>query len=66
MLVNVWFTVTFTVLVTLKPPASVIVAVKVYAPAALKVAVVFFAALVPFAENAGEDAPLGTVVAAHA
>jgi hypothetical protein len=48
--VRVWLTVRFTLLVTLKPPASVIVTVKVYAPAALKVAVLFFAAFVPLAE----------------
>jgi hypothetical protein len=48
--VKVWLTVTFTLLVTLRPPMSVIVTVKVYAPAALKVAVLFFAAFVPLAE----------------
>jgi hypothetical protein len=37
----------------------------VYAPALLKVAVVFFAALVPFAEKVGFAAPAGTPVAAH-
>jgi hypothetical protein len=58
-------TVTFTLLVAVTPPESAIVTVKVYAPAALKVAIVFFAAWVPFAENVGALDPLGSVVAAH-
>jgi hypothetical protein len=52
-------------LVTLKPPASAIVTVNVYAPAALNVTVVFLAAFVPFAEKAGALAPVGMVVAAQ-
>jgi hypothetical protein len=63
--VSVWFTVTFTLLVLVKPPASVIVTVKVYAPAMPKVAVVFFAAFVPLAEYVGAVAPVGTLVAAQ-
>jgi hypothetical protein len=48
-LVAVGETVTVTVLVVLRPEASVIVARKAYVPAAEKVAVVFLAALVPLA-----------------
>jgi hypothetical protein len=63
--VSVWLTVTFTLLDAVFPPRSVIVAVSVYAPALLNVAVVFFEAFVPFTEKVGALAPLGTVVAAH-
>ena len=63
--VSVWFTVTFTLLVTVRPGTSAIVTVKVYAPALLNVAVVFFAAFVPLALKVGAVAPLGSVVAAQ-
>ena len=49
MLVSVWFTVTTTLLVAELPPLSVIVAVRTYVPAFLKVTVVFLAALLPLA-----------------
>jgi hypothetical protein len=64
-LVSVWLTVTLTLLVTLWPPKSAIVTVRVYAPAALNVADVLFDALVPFGENVGFAAPAGAFVAAH-
>src|SRR5258707_463053 len=51
MLVNDWFTVTLTALVVDCPPRSVIVTRKSYVPAAVNVAVVFLAALVPLAEK---------------
>jgi hypothetical protein len=65
MLVAVWATVTVTLLVTAVPFGSVIVTVNVYVPARVNVTEVFFAALVPFAENVGALAPLGTLVAAQ-
>ena len=63
MLVNVWFTVTFTVLVAVGPPGSAIVTMKVYAPALLNVAVVFCAALVALALKV--TAAGGVPVVAH-
>ena len=59
--VSVWFTVTSTLLVAVSPPASVIVTVKLYAPAWLKVAVVFFAPLraVDAERHAGRRSPRG-------
>lgn len=65
MLVNVGFTVTVTLLVIARLPASLMVTVKVYVPAALKVTVVFFEVFVAFALKIGAAAPLGIVVAAH-
>ena len=58
-------TVTATLLVTESPPLSVIVAVKVYVPAALNVTVVFLEAFVPLALNVGAAAPLGSELAAQ-
>ena len=51
--VSVWFTVTLHAAGGRQPPAFVIVTVKVYAPALLNVAVVFFAALVPLTLKVG-------------
>ena len=63
-LVNIWPTVTFTLLVTLNPPGYWIVTRNVYTPALENVTVVLFPAFVPFAvENVGAVAPAGTVVA---
>ena len=49
-----------TLLVTSRPPGSLIVAVKVYVPAALNVTVLFLAALVPLALKVGAAAPVGS------
>ena len=65
MLLSVWLTVTVTLLVTERLPLSVIVAVKVYVPAALNVTVVFLAAFVPLRLNNGTAAPLGRDGAVH-
>ena len=53
MLVSVWLTVTVTLLVTDRLPLSVIVAIKVYVPAALNVTVVSFTPLVPLRLKTG-------------
>ena len=47
--VSVWFTVTFTLLVVESPSLSRIVTRKLYVPAFVNVAIVFFDALVPLA-----------------
>src|SRR5262245_35957648 len=49
--VSVWLTVTVTELVAVCPSASVTVAARVYVPAFENVAVLFFAAFVPFGLN---------------
>src|SRR5262245_34409361 len=53
MLIDVmrWFTVTVVAEVVVSPPASRIVTRKLYAPALVNVATVFFAALVPLTEK---------------
>src|SRR5262245_39012661 len=58
--VGAWFwavTVTLTLLVTLRPAASLMVTTKVYVPACVKLAVVMRAALVPFAEKSTVAGP---------
>ena len=57
--------VTITLLIAFNPPASAMLTVNTYVPAAEKVAVEAFAALVPLAENVGSAAPLGLLVTAH-
>ena len=59
-------TVTFTLLVVVRPYSLVIVTWNTYEPAALNVAVLFLAALLAFALKVGDAAPLGTVVAVQA
>jgi hypothetical protein len=49
-LVSVWFTVTLTLLVVVALPSEIVTR-KLYTPARVNVAVEFFAALVPLAEN---------------
>src|SRR5215204_2693884 len=56
-LASAWFTVTFTLLSAVRPPASRAVTVKMYVPAAVKVAVVFFEALLPLAPNVTATGP---------
>jgi hypothetical protein len=56
--VRVWATVTFTADETVRPPASVIVALNVYAPALANVATLLLAAFVPFTENATAAGPV--------
>ena len=51
MLVSVWETVMVTGEVAVRLPASRMTTWKLYVPAAVKLAVVFLAALVPFAEK---------------
>jgi hypothetical protein len=56
--VSVWATVTLTADDTVRPPASVIVAVNVYAPALANVATLLLAKFVPVAENATAAGPV--------
>jgi hypothetical protein len=56
--VRVWETVTFTADETVRPPASVIVALSVYAPALANVATLLLAAFVPLTENATAAGPV--------
>ena len=63
--VNVWRTVTVTLLVTVGPPASRIVTRNVYLPAWVKVAVLYRSAFVRFAEKIGVAALLGLLVTAQ-
>src|SRR3954453_6426789 len=62
MLVRVWFTVTFTVLVAVSPAASEIVTRNEYEPARLKVTAEFLAAFVPLTPKTGV-APAGAATA---
>ena len=60
MLVSVWLTVTVTLLLTERPAPLVMVAVNLYVPAARKVTVVRWAALLPLILKVGAETPLGS------
>ena len=64
MLVNVWLTVTLTVLVVLRPLTSVMVTRNWYVPVAVNVTVVLLAVLLPLTENVG-CAPVGPLASAQ-